>query len=341
MNLWAKIRLGENENTQQILQAFFKEFYKNSSILVKGKKVFLEITFDEQHHPTEIPAAIGAYKDIEFGYGELPEEGKTWFGDDMEFSKPPEVKKGKEDEKKKTRPKQQDSRQKNTKGEGAGVPPSKNEAGTGRRSKKAPSEIPELVKIAQSTNSFNTFIDAVANWFEIGNKRTELFKHLVKTAVNLEKVNWVTLAQALEKQDIQLKEYAKICLTRQVAKKLDEVQSNGSILSVIKIVSRYHDFDFAEVVADSKIKDILMRMGLEEETPENQNIIIRIANAGVKKHATELGMDYICIAADLGDKICSIDARMIFANFVDRNHKDLSSIDFIKKLKEMLAEETV
>lgn len=358
MKLWAKIRLSEDENTQQILQAFFKEFYGNSSILVKDKKVFLEITFDEQNHPTEIPAAIGVYKDIEFGYGELPEEAKAWCGLENEPPNSPEVKIGKEDEKKEVQPTQQDPTKKDAEGDGAKAPQPKptvpnekpiikknatnkqpNEAGIGRRSKKAPGEIPGLNEIAEESDSFNTFIDAVANWFEIGNKRTELFRLLVKTAVDLQKVNWVTLAQALENQDIQFGSYDKIYLTRQVGKKLNEIHSDGGILSVIKIVAQYHDFEFTGGNTESKIEDILISMGLEKETPENQEIIMKIANAGAKSNCSVIDMEDVCAIADLGDKIDITDARMIFARFVDGYYENLSSVGFIQKLKDMLADE--
>ena len=77
-SFWAKIRIREDETAQKLLQTFFKEFNPQSVIQVKDGNVFVKIFFDK-NPPVEIAEAIGGYKDIEFCYGEIPNEGNQQF----------------------------------------------------------------------------------------------------------------------------------------------------------------------------------------------------------------------------------------------------------------------
>lgn len=70
--IWAVINLGPDETAQNLLSAFFSknEFNSKNTILIEERTVFMEIFFEEIS-PQSIAEAIGGYREIQFGFGEV------------------------------------------------------------------------------------------------------------------------------------------------------------------------------------------------------------------------------------------------------------------------------
>ena len=337
----AEVNAKSAEGICNLVRTFFKNFYPESCITVKGKHAVVKFTFDEQHLPTEIVEALTACEDenLTFSYGNVPnldeeeprqdkvelkcddnksqEDGETIQEDD---SKPQEDGETSQEDDSKPQGRQRKFSARESF-------PNKPKA---RRTKEVPQEmISKLKQIADEASSYQEFKQTVCKeCFKLTRNSLELFLKSIDVAENMchEEVNWPSLENALIKVGVDYSNSKRISLDQMLKRNGIE----GSSANLIKSITKYKMYDFsksakmdstsAKVINTSPVRvtpevDVTKPNKSNEET--NHKFVTpgfeeRFRNLDQKK-PIEKRVAYVLCMMDL-DKVGNINER--YKNFI-------------------------
>lgn len=333
---WAIIKLHEDETGQNLLSAMFskEEFNSQNAILVEERMVIVEIFFEETP-PQKIVEAIGGYRDVRCGFGEVSEECLKKAGMSLEQVYPgkadggiPSVEPtdGADEE-----PLHDEDEGAGASGPEEDVPPTGTTGGANEKphgskgtksakgskpKRKAPDTILEIDAIANTSTSYQQFITKVVEWLEV-QKRTPYLRDVFELAANVEKVNWLPIEKELRNKGYNNPFAVRNPTSVEVTKKLAEKQIDCSFIALVEYVAKYKSYDFRSNI-EEKVRKILREMGIEREYSALQREIADIAIVGVMAESENVDMIQICTAAGYGsDDEEILDAKMNFSSFVN------------------------
>lgn len=271
MKFWAKVRFRDEKNVEYVIRSFFKEFNPQSSIVIKGKDVKLEIFFDD-NPPMEIIEAIYHCDVIELNYGKA-------LGEYCEDENEPVV------EKKETL---EQTAQAETKEEATSEQTTQKTATPKAKNTKVINaetvKVSQLEEIAEKATSFEHFAKLVAEWLEMG-KRQDFFVNLVIASTKVEKMSWKELEKALENEGVSYSEWDKIYTGRQVSEKLKEYSL--TTLTFLNVLGKYKDYSFGQEMSEEVIT--------EHMTEENEKVVEEQISAHVEENTSKNRVKMECM----------------------------------------------
>lgn len=363
MKFWAQIRLSEGETPQQILVAFFKEFKPGSAIQIQEKNISIEVDFDENSPPEQIPQAIGGYANIQFSFGKLSEnfgqaekdtpacgvQGEvpvTQVSDvqegvpaeqvsDVQEEVPVHVALVSEVQEEAPVAQVSDVQEEVPVVQVSDVQEEEAPKTDAKKVRKAPDKISEIDTIAEKCISYMAFAEAVANWLELTGKRKAHFVDLAEVAATVKEVKWMTIETELIKKGYHKPIAARQQTSRLVTQKLTAMNINCSLIALIEYVAKFNNVNFIS----ERVKKILTEMGIEKQSGKNQKMILEVAELAANRRDSENQMEDIYgVIADRYKEDVDV-VHMIFSNFVRRFYGDkgirtMTVIEFITKFKE-------
>ena len=204
--------------------------------------------------------------------------------------------------------------------------------------RKAPDHIQKIDDIAEECVSFEQFTCKVAKWLEVGQHESYV-ADLFKVAAGIEKLSWTPIEKELAKKGYSNPFAMRQRTSSKVTQKLTKENIDCSFMALVEYVTKYKNYDFCPNI-EAKVKQILVEMGIEDEAPELQSEITKIAISAVMVEAEHANMKDICTAAGYGeDEDAILDVKMNFSNFINkflqRQGKEMTTADvFVSKLRE-------
>lgn len=332
MKIWAKVKLKE-EQAGLLIRSFFKEFHPESMISIKGNEAEVEIFF-ENEPPQGIVDAISKCGEIELKYSPDSEEVEE------------------KEEKSSTKTKKEKGKNK------AKIDDSKTTV----------QEIPDLNQIARKSNSYEEFIQKVADLLKLANRR-ELFVKSVGIASELKgRISWPNIADKLTIENFNVNDYERgFCNKRvsaafkgtiglmQLIKQIIEYRnygfSNKEQLTSGEPVTQQGIFDlpcFQELIdcvddtqpVDERVRTLLNAIGLNQRTGEEQHRILEVVNMAIKMK--DIDFDAIGEKLEISTEDIS-GARMILSEllnvYIASNAPSvgkIKAIDFLKELQKVI-----
>ncbi len=215
MKFWAKVKFTSEKNAECLIRSFFKEFNPESSLVIQGQEANVEIIFDKP--PVETIQAIAECDLLEFRYGKQLQDS--------------------EDETQVLSSKQEAIYEQSAKPE----PGNEDKA---KKSGKHEQEIPELIELANKSNSYEEFVKLVADWLEMG-KRKEFFENLLVAANQTKKIIWSNLEAILTANNISYSLWDKVWCTKQVTSKFKNAENHVTMMKLIKEIAKYKTYKFS------------------------------------------------------------------------------------------------
>lgn len=291
----AKVRLNGQQNAQELLRAFFKEFNQKSSIEIEGGQAEVKIIFDKP--PMEIIEAVGKYEVIEFSYGQNTsnqEESKTAETKHgkaqevtLEKDEPVELEKANHEnteliEAEEVFPEQPDlaeaevatpEQSEVAEKQGFTEEHAKSKAPVRARKVSKEEEIPKLAEIAKKSSSYEQFVTSVIAWigFEFI-KWEEFFGKVIEAASQTEKITWESIKETLESKGIAVNEYVKIQISKHITEKFE---NDVKMMKLIRAIVTYKSFDFQGTSAQEeteKVEAIQTEIPMEPEATTSKRV---------------------------------------------------------------------
>lgn len=353
MKFWVKVRIEDAKEAQDLIWALFQDFNPESSIVIKDKEAKLEIVFEDP--PRQIVDKITKCEILEFYMGKDLTEYEE--NKDQETEANNNSEKQNSDEKREQKStKQSEAKSKNTE-----LPEqTKTRRGGTTKKKEEKTEpelgkIPELEEIAKKADSFEHFVKLVAEWIEV-DKRQEFFEKIAIAATELDKVSWKEISARLYSQGYSYLDFDKLCVGRQVSAKLKDY--SVTTIQLLKILKKYKEYafektdtprtrvkmkcmpeiqSFEEMLGsidksqpiEERVLYVLNAMGLNNCNNEEKDLILKIANAAVKKE--KMDFDTIFTEANIPEAETET-ARMAFSQFINDFVKQYESKKMVKLL---------
>ena len=251
----AKVRLKEEENAAYLIKAFFQNFNPESSLILKGNEVKMEVFFEKP--PNELVQAIVHCEVVELNCGKWLKEHEDNkninFKVDSDFKHQTSV----EDFSNETKPLK--------------VP----EKPRKRRSEQNDSShIPELEAIAQKATSFDNFVTLVAQWIQMG-KRQDFFKNMVIASTEVDMVAWKNIENVLNRKKIVFKQYDKVFSSNKISEKMKEYSI--TLIPFLDIIIKYKDYPFSQ----EKETSVEENVGQTENQTQIQNLEEKISDESI------------------------------------------------------------
>ena len=219
----------------------------------------------------------------------------------------------------------------------------------------------ELNELAKKAKSFEDFVEIVADWLRL-ERQKEFFKVLIQIASSEERPTWNQIEQdfKLEALDREYSEWKKICTGKIVKEK-----TGYTLLKFVKILIKYkvgfekegkiEPFDLQplnteivkfkkalkEVDRDSpieiRIKPILEAMGLKEQTPRDEQLILNFISSAMQKNLG--GKSFSDIATEIGVHPSDIlDTQMTVSKLVNQfmwtyANQKMRVMEFLQKIQ--------
>ena len=357
MIIWAKLKItdGKYNEAENLIKAFFRNFNKESGIVLKGNDVIMKIAFEDEP-PLVIVDALAKCDVKELSCNatnvkEFPEqveqkaeaievsEQVEQKSDEMEAFEQVEQKTGEN-----TTSKQDKQEVKKTKKATAKEPPI--------------TKIPELEEFAKKANSFEDFAKLVAKWLEMKN-REGIFVSLIIATTKIDKIKWDILEETVKfsASDRQI-------MAQSVKNKLKEY--SVSIFTLLKISKEYSKYPFNTPISKTKmncmpdipdfesalarvdksqpveerVQYVLDAMGLKELDSIKQQEVAEIARVAVKHEKIEINR--VMPETKIPLEKQSI-ARLNFAKFIndfvekhEKNHKTIDLETFLRELQKII-----
>lgn len=266
------------EDVTNIIEAFFKNFNPQNTLLIKDDKVEMTVFFEEP--PMEALKAISYCKFVEFRYGEKLNEAENEEKHEIQVEEGNETSTSlascKEENEEnsfeghigadsiqtvteivgqkseleheeipnESRPSKKDRKGVKT-GTLHGTP------NMSRILRAAHSnEIPKIVKldeIAEKSTSYEDFVNHVATWLELKGTRYTFFVDSCLAALKAEKIAWPQIETVLTSMGsgaMSSISYNKTGCNKQIAEKLKYSETPITILVLLKAIVRYKTFEF-------------------------------------------------------------------------------------------------
>lgn len=274
MKFWAKVRFKGEKNAEYLIRAFFKEFNRESSIVIRGDEAKVEIIFDKTL-PFELIETINHCDVIEFNFGkalgEYSEDETKLIAEEEETSEQTEQVAEEEETSEQTI-------QAGVEKEFSQRTECPKKAETTKVVNVKTVSIPLLEEFAKKAISFEHFVKLVAEFLEM-NKRQEFFINLVIVATEVEKMSWKELEKALNNKSVRYSQWDRVWTSQQVAEKLKDY--SVTLLPFLNTLRQYKDYSFGqeqseessiEQVAEEKVIAVVERTSseIEETTPKNR-----------------------------------------------------------------------
>lgn len=269
MKFWAKVRFKGERNAEHLIRAFFADFNPESSIVIRGKEAKIEGVFSNTP-PTELIEAVNHCEVVEFNFGkaleEYSEEENAHFVEEEEISEQTEKESAEEKNLEQAEHTEMDKEilqqiEPLEKKRGIIATKSAENAEKAKIAKAEKVSIPYLEEFAKKATSFNHFVNLVAEWLEMG-KRQEFFEALVTVGIEVEKISWKELENALKNKAVNYTQWDKIHTGQQVSKKLKEY--SVTMLTFLNEMVLYKDYPFGHAQSD--------KIFVEQVTAENANV---------------------------------------------------------------------
>lgn len=327
MIIWAKLKItdGKYNEAENLIKAFFRNFNKESGIVLKGNDVILKIAFEEEP-PLFIVDALAKCDVKELSCNatnvkEFPEQVEQKTGEN-------------------TTSEQDKQEVKKTKKATAKEPPI--------------TKIPELEEFAKKADSFEDFAKLVAKWLEMKN-REEIFVSLIIATTKIDKIKWDILEETVKfsASDRQI-------MAQSIKNKLKEY--SVSILTLLKILKEYSKYPFNTSISKTKmncmpdipdfesalarvdksqpveerVQYVLDTMGLKELDSIKQQEVAEIARVAVKHEKIEINrvMPETKIPLEK-QSIARLNFAKFINDFVEKHEKDHKTIDLETFLREL------
>ena len=220
----AKVRLKEEENAAYLIKAFFQNFNPESSLILKGNEVKMEVFFEKP--PNELVQAIVHCEVVELNCGKWLKEHE----DNKNINS-----KVDSDFKHQTSAEEISNETKLTEVQ---------EKPEERRNEQNDSpHIPELEAIAQRATSFDNFVTLVAQWIQM-EKRQDFFKNMVIASTEVDVVTWKNIENVLNRKKIVFKQYDKLFSSNKISEKMKKYSI--TLIPFLDILRKYKDYPFSQ-----------------------------------------------------------------------------------------------
>lgn len=277
---WAKGVIRNYEDVTNIIEAFFKNFNPQNTLLIKDDKAEMTVFFEEP--PMEALKAISYCKFVEFRYGEKLNEAENEEKHEIQVEEGNETstslasckeennensfeghicadsiqtaseivgKKSESEVVHEEIPNKSRHPKKNNKCVKTGTlhgTPNMSRILRAAHSNEIP-KIAKLDQIAEKSSSFEEFVNDVATWLELKGTRYTFFVDSCFAAVQAEKVAWPQIEAVLTSMGssaISSISYNKTGCNKQIAEKLKYSETPITILVLLKAIVRYKTFEF-------------------------------------------------------------------------------------------------
>ena len=251
----AKVRLKEEENAAYLIKAFFQNFNPESSLILKGNEVKMEVFFEKP--PNELVQAIVHCEVVELNCGKWLKEHEDNKNINLKVDSDFKHQTSVEDFSNETKPLK--------------VP----EKPRKRRSEQNDSpHIPELEAIAQKATSFDNFVTLVAQWIQMG-KRQDFFKNMVIASTEVDMVAWKNIENVLNRKKIVFKQYDKVFSSNKISEKMKEYSI--TLIPFLDIIRKYKDYPFSQ----EKETSVEENVGQTENQTQMQNLEEKISDESI------------------------------------------------------------